>query len=121
MLKIKFPETEIEYIEAIETEEFCGGATRRTMTFTCPSSVMNMDDLNSMLTEENTASLILINTTTGVSNTYNGYVLKLSCGIKRVLTAPESATSPAIYQDRLVFKLGKRTYAEQRMHDLGIS
>lgn len=120
MLKIKIAETEIPYLNAFETEEFFNGASRRTLTVTCAPDAISVDALNAMLTEDNLASISMTETETGTTNVYDGYVLKLSCGIKSELVQPETPDSAAVYADRLVFKMGKRTYIEEQLHKLGL-
>lgn len=120
MLKFKIAETEIEYREAIETEERYNGSTRRTLTITCADDAIGVDALNAMLTEGNLASITMTNTETGAVNIYDGYVLKLACGIQSKQVQAETAEAPAVYADRLVVKIGRRTYIEQKLHELGI-
>ena len=129
MLKINIANTEIEYLSALETEEFFNGSSRRTLTVTCAPDAISLDMLNALLTEENLASVTLVNTEAGtddegnaltVTNVYDGYVLKLSCGIRNELVQTETPDSAAVYADRLVFKLGKRTYIEEQLHKLGL-
>lgn len=138
MLKIKIAETEIHYLNAFETEEFFNGASRRTLTVTCAPDAISVDTLNALLTEENLASVRLTNTE-GIPVTvvddmgqtvvdhydpivtiHEGYVLKLSCGIQNMLVKAETTDSAAVYEDRLVFKMGKRTYIEQMLKELGL-
>ena len=131
MLKIQFSNTntEVEYLSALETEEFFNGSSRRTLTITCAPDAISLDALNALLTEENLASVTLVNTSAGtdeegnaltVTNVYDGYVLKLSCGIRNELVQTETPDRAAVYEDRLVFKLGKRTYIEEQLHKLGL-
>lgn len=133
MLKVKISETEFEYLNALETEEFYNGASRRTLTITCAPDAISLDTLNALLTEENLASITMTNTegipsmedegmvtSEPIMNIYEGYVLKLSCGINKVLTETETPETPAVYSDRLVFKIGRRTYIEEQLHKLGL-
>lgn len=123
MLKIKIANTEFEYLGALETEQFFNGASRRTLTLTCAPDVISLDTLNALLTEENLASISLTNDENAAvptTNIYDGYVLKLSCGIQNILVKAETSESAAVYEDRLVFKLGKRTYIEEQLHKLGL-
>lgn len=55
-----------------------------------------------------------------VANIYDGYVLKLKCGIESKLIEAETPENTAVYEDRLVFKLGKRTYIEEQLKRLGL-
>ena len=122
MLKIQFSNTntEVEYLSALETEEFFNGSSRRTLTITCAPDAISLDALNALLTEENLASITLYSEESGISNVYDGYVLKLSCGIKSELVQAETPDSAAVYADRLVIKLGRRTYIEEQLHRLGL-
>lgn len=127
MLKIKIANTEIEYLSAVETEEFYNGSSRRTLTLTCAPDAASLDALNALLTEEHLASISLTNDGSGeedgaqeVTNIYDGYVLKLFCGIRNELVQAETPDSAAVYADRLVIKLGRRTYIEEQLHRLGL-
>lgn len=120
MLKIKIAETDIEYLDALETEEHYNGSFRRTLTVTCMPDAIGVDALNALMTEENLASVTLVNTETNASAIHEGYVLKLKVGIENKLVQAETTDTPAIYEDRLVFKMGKRTYIEQKLHELGL-
>ena len=128
--------TEVTYLDAIETEEFWGGSSRRTLTFTCAPDTVSIDALNTILSDTaNTQTLTLVGaiaaqeeqngktiaTEIPVTNIYENYTLKLSVGIDRVLVQPESPDSAAVYADKLVFKLGRPTYLEQQMAALGIT
>lgn len=119
-MNIKFANgTNFEYLNALETEEYFNGASRRTLTFECAVSVIGVDKLNTLLSkEENTATITLTNE--DVTNIYDGYVLKLKCGIENKLIQSETPEAPAVYEDHLVFKLGKRTYIEEQLHKLGL-
>lgn len=127
MLKAKIGTIEMEYLDAIETEEYYNGASRRTLTLICAPDAASLDALNALLTEEHLASISLTNDGSGeeggaqaVTNIYDGYVLKLFCGIRNELVQTETPDRAAVYEDRLVFKLGKRTYIEEQLHKLGL-
>ena len=119
-MNIKFTNgTEFEYLNAVEIEEYYNGASRRTLTFECEAGVIGIDSLNAVLSNEaNTASIRLVNGET--ANVYDGYLLKLKCGIEKKLVKEETAENAAVYADRLVFKLGKRTYIEEQLRRLGL-
>ena len=111
--------TNFEYLKAVETEEFFNGASRRTLTFECEVGVIGVDVLNTLLNDEkNTASIELSNG--DVTNIHDGYVLKCKCGIEPKLVTEETPQTSAVYADRLVFKLGRRTYIEEQLHRLGL-
>ena len=120
MLKINIADAEFEYLNALETEAQYNGASRRVLAVTCMPDAISVDALNAMLTEKNLASITMTNTDTGAVNIYEGYVLKLACGVSAVLTQPETPDTPAVYKDRLIFKVGKRTYIEKKLHELGL-
>lgn len=112
----------VQYENAIETEEYWGGTNRRTLTFTCAPDAVSVDDLNALLGDAaNTAALSLENEELGITNVYENYTMKLKVGVERQLTQPESPESPAVYADKLVFKLGKPTYIEQQLARLGLN
>lgn len=124
MLKIKFSDankTEYAYLEAKSTEEYYNGSNRRILTVAAADDAISVDALNTLAnTESNLASITLRNTDTGTVSVNDGYVLKLGVGIEPMLITPETPEAAAIYEDRLVLKLGKRTYIEQQLHDLGL-
>lgn len=118
MLKIKFSDTdatEIEYLDAIETEEYFGGSSRRTLTFELARYAANLETLDRLCTEDNCAVLTLSNNEVGATNVFEGYVLKLKVGVESVKVQQETPETPALYEDRIIVKLGKRTYIEQQL------
>ena len=116
-LKIRFADkTEVAYLNAVETEEYFNGASRRTLTFDIARDAVGLDALDALCTEENCTRLELINEEDGITNIYEGYVLKLQLGVAPVLVDAEMQA----YEDRIKLKLGKRTYMEQKLHDLGL-
>ena len=121
-LKLKFVDgTEQPYLTALETEEYYTGASRRTLTFQIARNAADLETLDSLCTEQNLTRLELTNDEMGVTNIYEGYVLKLKVGVEPVLVSAETPEAPAVYEDRIVLKLGKRTYIEQMLHDLGVN
>ena len=116
-LKIKFAnKTQVAYLNAIETEEYFNGASRRTLTFDIARDAVGLDALDALCTEDNCKKLELINEDEGVTNVYDGYVLKLKLAVEPVLVDAEKQT----YEDRIKLKLGKRTYIEEQLHKLGL-
>ena len=114
-------QTTVTYLNAIETEEFYNGSSRRTLTFECAPDAASVDALNVLISAEaNVADVTLTNDDLDVSNVYSDYVLKLKVGIEPKLVASDTPDAPAVYEDRLIIKLGKRTYIEQRLHELEI-
>lgn len=113
-LKIRFTnKTEVAYLNAIETEEYFNGASRRTLTFDIARDAVGLDALDNLCTEENCTKLELINEDEGITNIYEGYVLKLQLGVKRVAEGEG-------YVERIGLKLGKRTFIEEQLHKLGV-
>lgn len=116
-LKIRFANgTEVLYTAAVETEEYFNGASRRTLTFDIARDAIGLDALDALCTEDNCKKLELINEDEGITNIYEGYVLKLKLAVEPVLVDAEKQT----YEDRVKLKLGKRTYIEEQLHLLGI-
>ena len=127
---------ELTYLNAIETEEYWGGSSRRTLTFTCAPDAISIDALNTILSDAaNTGTLTLqgmlatqteqdgkaVESQVPVTNIYEGYTMKLKVGIEPALVQPEGPDSAAVYADRLVFKLGRPTFIEQQLAALGIA
>lgn len=119
---IKFANgTNFEYLKALETEEYFNGASRRTLTFECKADAISIDELNAVLSSEaNTQSIVLTNEEENTTSIDDGYVLKLRCGIESRLIQKETPETAAVYEDRLIFKLGKRTYIEEQLKNLGL-
>ena len=120
-MKIKFANgTEFTYSNAFETEEYHSGANRRTLSIECDKGVISIDELDTVISNEtNTAQIQLVNEEENITNIYDGYTLKLKCGIEKQLVQTETSESPAIYADKLIFKLGKPTYIEHQLKKLG--
>lgn len=119
-LKVKFADknkTTFEYLTALETEEYFNGSSRRTLTFEMARDAANIEELDALCgVENNVAKLELVNEEEGLTNIYEGYVLKLKVGVEPKLIDTETNT----YEDRVSLKLGKRTYIERKLHDLGV-
>ncbi len=120
MMYAHIAEKKLPYLEALETEEFYNGASRRTLTIVCECGAVSVDELNALLTEENLKSVRMENDELGVANVYDNYVLKLECGIKSLQTRSETPDTAAQYEDRVVFKIARRTYIEEQLHTLGL-
>lgn len=100
---------EQEYAKAaIETEEYYNGASRRTLTFEFDPDKVNLNTLRAHCTEENLQTVELENTEMDVSETYEGYVLRLELTEKSVQADPESTE----YVNVVMLKIGKRTPSE---------
>ena len=113
--------TKFEYLNALETEEYFNGSSRRTLTFECDKNAISIDEINRVLSnEDNLKDITLINEEIDTFNIYDGYVLKLKCGIENKLITSETPDTQAVYEDRLIFKLGKRTYIEEQLRKLGL-
>lgn len=109
------------YLDAFETEEYFNGSSRRTLTFECDKNVISIDELNTLLSNEgNLKDITLTNRELSTSNVYSDYVLKLKCGIESKLITSETPDTQAVYEDRIIFKLGKRTYIEEQLRKLGL-
>lgn len=116
-LKIRFADaTEVAYLNAVETEEYFNGASRRTLTFDIARDAVGLDALDALCTEDNCKKLELVNEDEGITNIYEGYVLKLKLAVEPVLVDAEKQA----YEDRIKLKLGKRTYIEEQLHALGL-
>lgn len=114
----------LPYNDAIEKEEYYNGASRRTITFECEPDVIGLDEINNLLSvESNLATIKCENIETGqqtITNFYDNYVLKLQAGIEKRLISSETPDRPAVYGDKLIFKIGMRTYTEHQLKKLGL-
>ena len=138
-MKIKFNNGKtVEYLRAFETEEYYNGASRRTLSFECKVGVVGVDELNALLSDEsNTEHIVLEGNNIPVykndengnqvvdhyevaKNIYDKYSLKLMVGIEPVLVKKETPESESVYEDRIKFKLGRRTYIEQRLKEMNV-
>lgn len=121
-MKVKFANgTSINYLNALETEEFWNGSQRRTLTFTCDAEEIGLDQLNSILnSQSNLENIELTNEENGITNFYDGYTIKISVGVDKEKIVEETPVAPAQYADRIVFKLGKPTFIEAQLAKLGI-
>ena len=116
-LKIKFVNgVEQVYLDAVETEEYFNGSSRRTLTFVIARSAANLEELDALCTEENLAKLELTNEEQSVTHIHEGYVLKLKLGLEQQIFNRETNT----YEEYILLKLGKRTYIEEKLYQLGI-
>ena len=110
---------QLEYLDALETEEYFNGASRRTLTFKIDPQY-SVDQINTICNDEaNLTSLTLsaeMEDGNIVTNIYDGYVLKLKIGHETEPTGDEMNSTI----DRIVLKLGKRTVIEQKLHELGV-
>ena len=120
MKKIKIAGVEIEYLMIYEREVQYNGAYRRGLTITCPEDAIGLDALNDLLVEQNLDSIVAINEDAAVTDYYDGFVIKMSCGVVKTLVEPENADHPNIYEDRIVFEVGKRTYTEEQLSKIGL-
>lgn len=121
--------TTLDYLQALETEEYYNGANRRTLTLTCVRDAIGMDALDALISVEANVQDIKLQVhedavgkkkAVDSTNIHSGYVLKLSCGVEQRMVSLETADAPAQYADFIVFKLGKRTYTEEALHKMGI-
>lgn len=156
-MNIKFENgTMVDYLIAVETEEYYNGANRRTLTLECDKNAISVDELNMVLSDENNIkSITLVGetypiykrekvTTKGVDENgqevsltnevvtekielyetpekvFADYTIKIKCGVESVLIKSETPNTPAVYEDRIVFKLGKPTYIEEQIKRLGL-
>ena len=111
----------LAYLSATETEEYWGGSSRRTLTLICDPAAMSVDALNTLASDEaKTAKITLTDSETGATSVFDDYVLKLKIGVERTLVSAETAEAAAVYADRLVLKLGRRTYIEAQLKRLGL-
>lgn len=111
--------TQLTYLEAFATEsENRMGAQRPVLLLECSADAMSADALNALCDNAaNTATIVLHNSETGAQSSYTGYTLKLGVGIEPRMVAASTPTTDAVYEQRLVLRLGQPTYNEQQLSD----
>ena len=138
-MNIKFTNgKKVDYITALETEEYYNGASRRTLTVECKIGAVSVDELNNILSDENnTVQMVfegdklpvykedergnsVLDHYETAKSIYDNYSLKLMVGVEPVLIKSETPESSAVYEDRIKFKMGRRTYIEQRLKEMNI-
>lgn len=136
-MKIVFENgNELDCIDVVEREELCIGSNRHVLTVMCEPDALSLDTLNTIISDTaKTVGLLvvdtmieekmedgeLVQTPIPVEKDYEGYTMKLFVGIEKVLVQQERPDSAAVYADRLVFKLGRPTFMEQKLAALGIN
>lgn len=116
VFKVVLGTTEIAYIDCLGTPGYYDGYNRDTLRFICEPDVIGVDALNAiLLNKANTTSISCIRIENGqevVTNVYDGYTEKYKCGLEKMLVTPETASSPAVYADKLVFVVGRKVWQE---------
>ena len=120
MLKLKLQSGfEMPYESAVEAEDFVGGTNRRTLTITAAAAAAPLNVLEQQLNEQNLATITLENTEKAITNSLAGFVLRHEFGLKNFAAQRESELAPAVYEDKIVIVLGKRTYIEAELKRQG--
>lgn len=114
-MNIKFTNGKtIEYLNAVISEEYANGASRSLITFECDPTT-GVDEINAILSDENNVATITLTGDDGIQSIHDGYILKLKVGLESVAQYTEDGPQ---YAERLVFKLGKLTYSEQKIKQI---
>lgn len=111
--------SEINYQRAediVFTHEYAEGYNRETMTATLPAGEVPLGQLNTLLSDEDNLSSLRLLADDGTQNIYNNFVIKLRCGTERRLVDEDEQ----LYSEVVVFKLGKLTYIEKKLKELGV-
>ncbi len=104
----------IEYLNAVISEEYANGASRSVITFECDPTT-GVDEINAIVSDENNVATITLTGDDGIQSIHDGYILKLKVGLESV---PQYTEDGPQYAERLVFKLGKMTYIEQKIKQI---
>ena len=114
-MNIKFTNGKtIEYLNAVISEEYANGASRSVITFECDPTT-GVDEINAIVSDENNVATITLTGDDGIQSIHDGYILKLKVGLESV---PQYTEDGPQYAERLVFKLGKMTYIEQKIKQI---
>ena len=119
-MKIRFNNgTEVPYIEAINENGYMNGVNRQVLSVHIAKGVIGVDELDAILSDENnTQHIELIGDE--VTNVFDDYILKNKVGVEKVLIENETPDAPTLYEERIVFELGRLTYIEKRLKSLGL-
>ena len=107
---------------SFEGEEFYNGYNRRVCTFILNPNEVSLDELNNICSNESNLETITVVVENGGDNTLTsikeGFILKIQVGVISTLIQNETLSQPAVYEDRLIVKLGKLTYSENLLRQL---
>ena len=84
------------------------------ITFECDPTT-GVDEINAIVSDENNVATITLTGDDGIQSIHDGYILKLKVGLESV---PQYTEDGPQYAERLVFKLGKMTYIEQKIKQI---
>jgi hypothetical protein len=101
------------------------GAIRDVLSFTFPENT-SLDELEALFTPENCENIIITEPVvipengTVYENRYQHFGYTIREGIRRetLLVSPESADSPAVYEERITVSMAQRTYMETQLASL---
>lgn len=105
--------TELEPIIVTGSSRNVYGASRDSLAFVFPASA-GMEALNGLFTAENCESITIVEDE-NTSFIHNGYSIRAELSLASVQTAPETAESEAVYEDRITVVMAQRTYMESQM------
>lgn len=112
---------EVNYIEAIETSAFYENANRRMLEFKLEKDAISLSELNEILSnEENLTRLHLVNEEENAENYYDDYQIKMELSVRTIPTGEFDESGEEIKAERVIFKLGKLTYIEKKLKELGL-
>ena len=92
------------------------GANRDTLRFVY-NKTENMEDLKNLYTEAN-CETITIEEENGNKAIHTGYVIRTELAEKPVEIEQATATTDAVYEDRVFVSMSQRTYAETKLAEI---
>lgn len=109
---------EMTVIKVDGGKQYIQGAQRDVLSFHFAKDGIAFDALDAAFGATANTERIIITTDDGAESLYEGYVLRQSLASKPVLITPETATSPAVYEERFVCEMAQETYTERLIRQL---
>lgn len=104
--------TELNPIMATGGTRYVHGANRDALTFVFPSET-SLDEMDGIFTAENCATIAI----NDGENEYihNNYAIRVELKREPVEVTPETDTTEAVFENRVMVTMAQRTYTETRM------
>lgn len=105
--------TRLEPILVTGATRYIQGANRDTLSFIFPARA-GLETLDAAFTPDNCESVTIV-AEDGSENIHTGYTIRSELSKAAVETAPATAESEAVYEERITVVMAQRTYAETQL------
>ena len=103
---------ELHPITAVGKHDFIKGASRDVLSFVFPPTA-SMDELDAIFTEENCETITVVEGEN--KHIHKAYTIRAELKRKPVEVAPATASTEAVYENRVTVAMAQRTYLESQM------